>query len=350
MELRASILTAAALTGAVFGIGALVPLPCGPLVSSSFAQSAPPATATVTTAPAASPFPLRVIASRGDGPALYTSASASAPAVGYLSPNAAIELVEAPANGRALVRIRGGMRVRAYLDASRIAAHIQRRGRLRGTPAYLGGGDIVKIVGFEPDGRVRITATVRVGARELEYTGTYPVAGLGDTIPAAGAETTPPGENFILRATRPLRVFDRAGGLVIETIPAGTIYGRQMSVDTGGFTVLLGVGPYIAGFITEQPNTNDLDLMTFGLVGANPPSHGVPERLRNDVHMELAHLAAGTRVSFEGQTLAILDAPGYARVVERHPETGEIDVFVAVDNALAVRGMIPLSSLGELVP
>src|SRR5690349_21242449 len=97
---------------------------------------------------AAPSYPMQAVALHGQGPALFLSAEPGAPAVGYVSSRLGIERAEAPNAGRALVRIRGGMRVRAYIDAARIGAVVQRRGRVRGTPTYVGGGDLVRFDGF----------------------------------------------------------------------------------------------------------------------------------------------------------------------------------------------------------
>lgn len=302
-------------------------------VSTSRAQTTP-----------ASPYPMQVVAMHGDGPALFLSAAQGAPAVGYLSDRVPLELVEAPHDGRALVRIRGGMRVRAYIDASRIGAVVQRRGRVRGTPTYVGGGDVVRFDGFDTDGRARITVHVEFASMRWskDYSGTFPAAGLGASTPPVGAETTPPGTPGIIRATSPLRVFDQAGGTLLETLPIGSVNCRLMAPAGSGYTVLLGTGPYLAGYVAEEPAPS----LAVGAAVAGTDPNPVPARLRSQENFPLVRLAAGTRVMFAEQVLAILDQPGFARVLARHDGTGEADVFVAVGSDLAVRGMVPLTALG----
>jgi hypothetical protein len=54
---------------------------------------------------------------------------------------------------------------------------------------------------------------------------------------------------------------------------------------------------------------------------------------------------AGTRIRFDGQTVAILDQDGFAREMARHEETQEVDVFVAIDEDVAVRGLVPADAI-----
>ena len=54
----------------------------------------------------------------------------------------------------------------------------------------------------------------------------------------------------------PVRVLDAAGGNVIETLAAGDIPCRVMGAESGGYSVLFGRGPYLAGFITETPDAS----------------------------------------------------------------------------------------------
>jgi hypothetical protein len=48
---------------------------------------------------------------------------------------------------------------------------------------------------------------------------------------------------------------------------------------------------------------------------------------------------AGARVRFDGRVVGVLTRPGLAREMRRHPQ-GEVDVFVAVDDDVALRGMV----------
>lgn len=327
MQSRRSFLAALSLVG-------LASLPFGPFAGSGEADAQPQT----------SPFPLRLLSTGGDGPALFLGPELGAPAIGYLSPDVEIELAEAPSQHRVLVRIRGAMRVRAYLDATRMAARIQRRGRLRGTSAYLAGGDYVHVLGFEADGRARITARIDAGTRIVEQTGTFPIVGLGATAPAPGPETLAPGTRSRLRASMPLVVRDLDTGSELVTLPAGLIPARTIGRVANGWSVLIGNGPYLAGVVGLEPLDAEIADLGPSATGYHT-GHVLPGRLAVDQQLQLVRLAQGTRVSFDAQTIAVLDEPGMARIVQRYDATGEADAYVAVDDRVAVRGMIPLAAI-----
>lgn len=294
--------------------------------------------------PQTSPFPLRLSSGAGEGPSLYLGPEPGAPAIGYLSPDVEIELAEPPRGRRVLVRIRGAMRVRAYVDTDRLAARIQRRGRLRGTPAYLAGGDHVRVLGFDADGRARVTARIDAGTRVLEYTGTFPIVGLGSSAPAQGAETAAPGERSRIRTTRPLVVRDGDDGRELVTLPAGIIPARTVARVANGWSVLIGNGPYLVGVVDVEPV--DAEVADLGPTATTfHTGHVLPGRLAVDTQLQLVRLAQGTRVTFDDQTIAVLDEPGMARIVHRYDPTGEADAYVAIDDRVAVRGLIPLTAI-----
>lgn len=300
-----------------------------------------------TAPPAAPSFPLQLITGEGEGPALFVDAGGTTAGVGYISAGVPIEVLEPPANDRVLVRIRGGMRVRAKMVATRLAAVVQRRGRIRGTPVYVGPGSRVRVLGFEADGRTRVSASVQIGSRTVTFEGTYPTVGLGATRPEVTPDLMAPGEVQVLHATTPVPLYDAPNGTVVETLPIGDHICRLVQTQDGFHSVIVGDGdgPYLAGFVQGE-------LMGLLRVASPPTAPAVgafPRRLRSDAELPLVHLAAGTRVTFEGETIALLDRPGYARVIERHAETNEADVFVAVDDDLAVRGMVEMAALGEAV-
>jgi hypothetical protein len=70
----------------------------------------------------------------------------------------------------------------------------------------------------------------------------------------------------------------------------------------------------------------------------------MPERIAVE-EGALYHVTAGTWVRFYDQNVARPRADAWAREMS-HPSSGEdVDVFVAVDNAVAVRGMVPQAAL-----
>ncbi len=318
-------------------------LSCSTAAAIAFAFLPPPQRGGAqATAPVVAPASLVTV--EGEGPALFLGAQAGAPAVGYLSPDVEVELAGPLGASRVLVRIRGAMRVRAHVPLERLAGRVQRRGRLRGTPAYLAGGDLVRVLGLEADGRVRVSARVLAGGRALDYVGSFPAVGLGARAPAEGPETVPPGTRATLRATAPVNVRDPQTGATLATLSPGIIRCRMVQREpSGSYSVLIGTGPYLAGLVDQEPIADDLT--DIGPTGTGHTGHAIPARLRVDEHLPLVRLASGTRVTFDGQTVAVLDEPGMARIVERFEASGEADAFVAVDDRVAVRGIIPLTAI-----
>lgn len=293
-------------------------------------------------------FPISLVVGPGAGPSLYRGAHRDDPAIGYVSPGVAVEVTGPIENGRVPVRIRGGLKVRGYLVAQRLYARVQRRGRIRGTPIYVGGNDLVRVVGFEQDGRVRVS--VRAGSTTdplgEAYVGTYPVAGLGSAVVGSSETTDPPGTPCTLAGSGGVEVRETVDGAVIGTFPAGTPC-RNVRPEGDGFAVLVGSGPYVQGFVRSAP------LASSGVTQPLPTttaSSGLPSRLRADSQHELVRIAAGTRVRFDETTIALLDVEGRARVLERYSDTNEADVFVAVDDGVAVRGMVPLDAIQAVGP
>lgn len=329
-------------------VTACMPQPQSSATSGDAADAAP-----TTPSPAAMPdgtFPLRLLAGPGTGPALYRGPTASDPAIGYISSGVAVE-VSGPIEGdRVPVRIRGGLKVRGYMATQRLYARVQRRGRIRGTPIYVAGNDLVRVVGFEPDGRARVAVRARGAGGEIGevYGGTYPLAGLGDDYVEEGEGVDAPGTPCTLGGSGTISVRERPGGEVIATFPSGTPC-RNVREENGVFAVLVGVGPYVAGYVTERPvasaSGQQLLLAAFGTSGGR-----LPRRLELDPGHALVRVAAGTRISFDATTIAVLDVEGRARLLERHADTGEADVFVAVDDSVAVRGLVPLTAISDVAP
>jgi hypothetical protein len=64
----------------------------------------------------------------------------------------------------------------------------------------------------------------------------------------------------------------------------------------------------------------------------------VPERLAAEDTRPLWKVPAGTRLRFDDSVIAVFETDGWAREMNRY-DTGEVDVFVAIDNTVAIRGM-----------
>src|SRR5687768_13462678 len=85
-------------------------------------------------------LPPQVLSGPTEAPALYLGTSATAPVVGFLGQDVLLDVLGPPVTGRVPVRVHGALSVQAYVPASLLQLRTQRRGRLRGTPVYLGPG------------------------------------------------------------------------------------------------------------------------------------------------------------------------------------------------------------------
>ena len=69
----------------------------------------------------------------------------------------------------------------------------------------------------------------------------------------------------------------------------------------------------------------------------------LPTRLARETGA-LKRVNAGATISFGGRVIAKLGQPGYARVLAIYP-SGEADALVAIDDTVAVRGLLRTSDL-----
>jgi hypothetical protein len=323
-----------------------------PTAATGTTEAAPPVTPPSGSAPteSADSYPAELLAGPGAGqPGLYLGPEPDAPAIGYISEGVALEVAGAPQNGRIPVRIRGGMRVRGWFPVERLAARVLRRGRIQGTAGYVGPNDIVRVLGPADATTMRVSASVPLregGPEGPSFTGTFPTIGLGAREVAVSPESDVPGTPHGPPPGASLAVYDEPGGTLVYTVPPMTppALVRLAATRDGYSAVLVGAGPYLAGYTqtTLTPSTPSAAPTT------SRPATGagaMPRRLQEEASLPLHRLPAGTRVRFNGVTIAALDAAGFAREMARHDTTQEIDVFVAVDDEVAVRGMISADDL-----
>lgn len=294
-------------------------------------------------------WPEQLITGPGSGPALYLDSSAEAPAIGYVSPGLEVQLGETEGD-RVMVRIRGGLKVRAWITRSRLAARVQRRGRVRGTPTSVGVNDLVRIMGTSEGGLLRVEVRPDLGRGDLflgPFVGEYPA----DRLAAEAVDAEPEaaeGDWFRLPAGQEVSVYDRPSGDVVATLPAVDPPLAVQVVRARGEwkAVRAGVGPFLAGYVNaELVAMEGAPGVASG--GAMAPG-SIPRRLQAEPDRPLWRLAVGTRVRFDGHTVAILGEEGWAREMGRYDDTGEADVFVAVDDELAIRGMVRIQDLQAL--
>lgn len=292
-------------------------------------------------------WPHELLAGQGTGPALYLGPESAAPAVGYVSPGVVFRVAGLPDGDRLPIRIGGPLKVRAWITLTRVAALAQRRGRVRGAPAYLGPNDQVMVLGEAESGRLRVAVRPWLGRLPEEslgpFIGTFPARGLGAReVDPATTQQPPPGEPHRLPAGGAVAVHDRPGGREVATLPAAdpplTVAVLRRRGDWA--QIRAGLGPYVIGWVQAQLEpAPERPSVVGGLIGSAARSGPLPERIAAESSRPLLRVAPGTRLRFRGRTVAIFGQEGFAREMRRYPN-GEVDVFAAVNDQIAVRGMV----------
>jgi hypothetical protein len=295
-------------------------------------------------------WPRVVVVGPGTGtdPTLYTGPEPDAAAFGYLAPGVRVRLEGAPRGGRVEVRVAGALPVRyGWIPLDRVAAYAQQRGRVQGTPFYLGPNDLVSLLGPADNGRMRVAVRPWLGGGLFldPGVGTFPAEQLGDRPVERGqAEGPTEGACYRLPPRQTVPVYERPGGTPIVNLPAQdppltVVVLRERAPWYG---IRAGYGPYVVGYV-QGPLTP--------CEGARPEpepmvprSSGAVPHWVADEEGTLHRVAAGTRVEFNGRTVARLSREGWARELGREPDD-MVDVFVAVDGEAALRGLVPASAL-----
>ncbi len=308
------------------------------------------ATATVDGPPAGWPAVLMV--GPGQGPALYAAGDDNAPPFGYLSEGVRVRVNGAPQNGRLPVTVGGQMVVHGFVPLSRLVAYVNQRGRIDGTPAYLGANDPVGLVSQSSDGSFRVEIRPRLGREGVAdlgpFVGSVPGDWLVDHPEADGDTGLSPGEFRRVPAGTEVPVYDRPGGAVIARLPAldPPITVVVIRTRDGWNGVRVGVGPFLVGYIQGDLEASSADqLGTRPVPEATTVAEGaMPERIAVE-EGALFHVESGTWIRFYGEQVARLRAVGWAREMSRTSGSADVDVYVAVDDGVAVRGVVPQSAL-----
>ena len=307
-----------------------------------------------TSGAAESAWPRELVSGQGTGPALYLGPESAAPAVGYVSPGVVFRVAGPPEGDRLPVRIAGPLKVRAWITLTRVAALAQRRGRVRGAPAYLGPNDQVMVLGESDGGRLRVAVRPWLGRPPQEslgpFIGTFPARGLGATeVDPATVQAPPPGEPHRLPEGAVVPVFDRPGGREVTSLPSTTPALIVVVLRRRGdwAQIRAGLGPYVMGWVQSPLVPTAESPAIGGLLGAAVHQGPLPERIAAESSRPLLRVESGARVRFRGRTVAIFGQQGFAREMRRYPN-GEVDVFAAVNDQLAVRGMVRAQSVSAM--
>lgn len=182
----------------------------------------------------------------------------------------------------------------------------------------------------------------RVGTFEADLLADRPVD-------AATVEGPTEGQCFRLPAGQTVPVYDRPGGQPVLSLPAqdppATVVVLRERAPWYG--VRAGYGPYVVGYV-QAPLTP--------CEGPRPPpepmvptSTGEAPYWMSQERGNLYRVAAGTRVTFgrnpdgSPRIIARLREQGWAREIGRQGEM--IDGFIAVNEDVAIRGLVPETAL-----
>jgi hypothetical protein len=306
-------------------------------------------------------WPSTLLVGEGSGPALFLGPGERAAAVGYVSSGVRVRLAGAFEGTRVPIRIDGPVKVRAWLDTSRLAGRVQRRGRLRGAPIALGVNELVGVRGATEDGQMRVEVRPRFGRTpEPEvgpFTGSYPAAGVGPDAVAEAADSAANaatgGARARLPAGRAVALYARPRGPVVATIPP---LARGLPVEVARrrgewAAVRVGTGPRLVAWFhgaLEAADPNDVPVPP-AAAPQTARNTGLPRALTHDAALPLWRVRARARVRFDGRVIARLADRGWARELRRTPD-GLVDVFLAVDDDVALRGLVRARDLEPVEP
>jgi hypothetical protein len=300
-------------------------------------------------------WPRDYVAGPGTGAALLFEGPGGLARIGYISEGTPLSIAGFPDNGYVPIRImEGGMKVKALIAADRFSLRVQQRGKLGGTSVYVTPGDYVQFVApADDEGIFRVRAGARFGREGIEmpsFEGIYPAERLGTAVPAPD-ESFQPGEPHSLPAGMEVPLFESPGGEAVTTLPAVEPPMVVQVVQARGEwkAIRVGTGPYLVGY-------TNADLSPAEALEPEPQPRPtaaegeVPMRLRHDEQRPLWRVRAGTWVRYAEEKVARLEADGWAREMGRTGEGGSatIDAFVAVDDSVAIRGMVPQDALFEV--
>ncbi|MDW8245823.1 MAG: hypothetical protein RMJ84_04520 [Sandaracinaceae bacterium] len=307
----------------------------------------PPSGLVIPRGQAVEGWPRTLITLPGKGPAIFAGHEEEAPPFGHLGFGLRARVEGEPKGQRIPVTIGGSFIVRGWVPLHRLAACTLRRGRISGTPIYVGANDPVSIISSEGES-YRIIVRPRFGRVELDedadgYSGVIPANWVGEGDASAPDPGLNQGQPMQLPGWE-VELYDRPGGQVVARIPTAdpplTVIVLKDQGEWKG--VRVGVGPFLVGFVNVPLTPSSVEA-----VGERPkrpePSNEMPFRIANEAG-PLHRVAAGTRVFFYGEAVGTLKRDGWAREVSGR-RGDQVDVYLAVDDGVAIRGLVPVSSL-----
>ncbi len=295
-------------------------------------------------------WPRVLVVGPGTGPALFLGPENESPAIGYISTGTRVRIDGPPQNRRVPVTVAGGLSARGWIPLGRVGAYTSQRGRIEGTPTYVGVGDFVSILDRTERG-FRVEIAPWLGRTEEDrlgpWTAELPADWLTDERPSGADSGLNPGANKRLPLGREIPVYDRPNGSVIATIPPSdpphTIV--ALREQNGWSGVRVGVGPFLVGYV--QGEFEAAEAAPAAVWQAPRAADGeMPIRIAEEQGL-LHRVSAGTRVKFLDRVIGRLRGQGWARELSR-VSGGRVDVFIAIDDSTAIRGLVQEGELTQI--
>jgi hypothetical protein len=298
--------------------------------------------------------PEQMLLAYTDKPVFFTGPAPDAGVVGFGAQDLLLTLTGPATQGRVPVRVDGPLEVSAFVPEELLILRVQRRGQVRGTPVYVAPDQALRVLGTaETPSRWRVLVTPVLLGETLEpMMGSYPKRGLAPQL-AAAAEPPAEGETARVPAGVALRLYDQPEGQLVYQVKARSEPWplRVLGVRAGMAAVRAGEGPFLVGY-TDAPLL-PAEGVTPSVRDPRPPKpavrkQAIPARLLRETG-PLKRVVRGAELRFDGKVIGRFRQPGYARVLAKYPN-GELDVFAAVDDNVALRGLLRASEVTALEP
>lgn len=298
-------------------------------------------------------LPEQMLLAYTDKPVFFTGPEPDAGVVGFGSPDLLLTITGPAIQGRLPVRVEGPLEVSAFVPEELLILRVQRRGQVRGTPAYVAPDHALRVLGTAEDSaRWRVLVIpVLLGEALDPMVGSYPKRGLAPQLAPAAAEPPAEGEAALVPAGIPLRLYDQPDGQLVYRVKARSEPWplRVLGVRGGMTAIRAGEGPFLVGY-TEAPLL-PAEGVTPNVRDPRPRKpavrkQAIPARLLRETG-PLKRVVRGAELRFDGQVIGRFREPGYARVLAKYPN-GELDVFAAIDDSVALRGLLRANEVTAL--
>ncbi|MGE0791796.1 MAG: hypothetical protein AB7S26_39335 [Sandaracinaceae bacterium] len=294
----------------------------------------------VETDPPPDDWPRLFVLAPGGAEMVYVGPSSAHPAFGYANPGVAVRLDSAPREDRARVLVGGDLPTHGWVDVARLGLRATRSMQIEGTPASVAAGDVLSVVERQGDAfRVAARPRLENGTVLGPFLGSVPLDALTFEEVTTDRSAQDASTCRAVAANTAFEIHASPGGPVVASVPAAETPTRVhlIGAPEGGWArIEIGEGPYLTGAVQAslQPCTP---------LEAARSEDGLPAWIRRESG-PVFRVAAGTRVHFEGATVARLRRAGWARALG---PTGApmVDVFVAADDDVALRGLVSRNAL-----